>query len=104
MAILPPKEVFEIPPMKVRDRLALSGYDLPNFLEVTQGPGGEMLSHYYGHAVPRKGLSYLEAISAVNLVKRITLSMFVPFSGVKRGFVGFLDNYLMNYARLAESV
>lgn len=102
--IVPPKEVFESAPQPVVDKLASGGYSIPRFTKVTQSEGGEMLSYFMDHPVPRKGLQYPEAVLQNNVVKRVSLAMFSSFVGVKKGLIGFLELYIRNYIRLVESI
>lgn len=101
---VPQKEVFETPPQDVRERLEAKGYTLDDFLRGERSERGEMLSIHKGHPVPRKGLPYPEALSVNNTVKRVTLTLFGSFSGLRKGFTGFLEEYLSNYCQLCDSI
>lgn len=61
-----------------------------------------MASVYLGHPFPRKGFVYTEAVMAMEEVKRVTLSLFLPFVDIKKGLIGFLESYLSNYNRLID--
>lgn len=102
--VVPPKQVFETPPSSVSERLSNTGYSIPSFEKLDRSKRGEMLCYYTGHPVPRKGMPYVEAISTNNQVKRMTLTLFLPFLDLRRGFKAFLQSYLHNYNRLADSI
>ncbi len=63
-----------------------------------------MATVFFGHPFPRKGFVYPEATPAVNRAKRTTLALFKPFSDLKKGLIGFLEQYLVNYDRLIMSL
>ena len=100
--IVPPKEVFEIPPEAPNERL--SGYHLSNFQKVIRSTGGEMLAFYEGHPVPRKGLPYIEAILSTNHIKRLTLLLLSPLSAITKGPTAFIESFLDNYCRMCDSI
>ncbi len=102
--IAPPNEVFENPPLSARDRLAQTGYTLPNFQRVARSPGGEMLAFYAGIPIPRKGLPYTEAVFAINQVKRITLFWFFPFLAFRKGITAFLQALLDAYCSACDCI
>lgn len=102
MAILPPREALDRPVESKLNKLAQAGYNIPNFLKVERSPGGEMWSYHFGHDTPRKGIPYVEAIDANNKVKRITLAFLTPFSGEYKGIMGKMENFVVNYCRMAD--
>ena|SRR3990167_5192280 len=85
-------------------RLAKTGYSLPDFLRAARTPDGGMVTYRVGHSVPRRGMPYPEAVIANNQVKKLTVAMFASLAGLRKGITGFLNEYLWNYCRLTETV
>ena len=104
MEFVPPSRVFQTPPKSPVKRLEEGTYDLPGFLHPTRTKTGGMASVFQGHPYPRKGFIYSEAVIAINKAKRVTLMLFEPWRGLKKGLTGFLEEYFKNYVRLVDSL
>ena len=104
MSIVPPRQAMMYEPKPVKERLDSQGMSLNNFEKVTLGPGGEMLSHHWPHPVPRKGLTFYDAIQTNNWVKRITLMLLAPLPALRHGLTAFVASFIENYIRLADVI
>lgn len=104
MNFAPPKRVFQIAPQNSVARHEVGTYDLPPMIGASRSSNGGMLTYFSGHPYPRKSFIYPEAVIAINKVKRVTLSLFLPFSSIKKGIKGFIESYLENYIRLIDSL
>lgn len=114
--VLPPNEVFEhTPSFEVAQQIAGMGARQENFWKATvchrgklqfenyfpvQFPG--MYSYQQFEAYPLKGHPYLQAGVTNNEVKRVSLFLMGLISNPFKK--GWLENQLINYARLADSI
>ncbi len=111
--VYPPNEVFFTPRRSLSENLG--GYSTSNWIRTVCPPGGGMFSYYVDHPFPRKGHTYPEACEANNVVKKLTVGIFMTLARPEmilsalafiivpwKFKIRFLEHGLKQYLRMAE--
>lgn len=94
--VIPPDEIFSIPPSPLVE--TQGGATLDGWIRLEHPKEGGMLSYYTDHPFPFKGQPYEEAAEANNIVKKLTLGLLMSL--VPQRY--WLEKILFNYCRLAD--
>lgn len=111
--VLPPDVIFE--ESRIPLEKAQGGYGITNWKETVTPPEGGLFAYYRDEPYPRKGHPYPESVEANNIVKKITIGLFVSLAVPEIilpafGFlllpwkrkIKWLEKILFNYCRVAD--
>jgi len=99
-----PSRVYQQPRSSAVGRMEIGGYELPAPTGLAKTKTGGMATVFPGHPFPRKTFVYSGITAPNNKAKRITLALFLPFASLRKGIKAFLNNYLLNFNRLVDSI